>query len=301
MKKSIITSLLILAPAVVMAADHCTNPDEYTIDRRCYVPYEQKTQKPYNAVVALLDKNSVNDCTGTIVKENNNYYIYTARHCIKHDNWSPNGINSQYEDTEIYVRLQNNQILKVKRHRVETIGDWVVYKIADKDINAIADFATTKTDNMNSKNAVYDARVVGYGALKVMSDKEISDFKKAYEKYLVDEVGEEYMLKERNSKEGIKVAIGSLKKEWPELINDVDKLKESVCDYYVRYGADGCQGWQGNSGGPVFDSDGKIMAILTHGQDVIGGDDHARIGGGAPGTDGASTVSLLKGAVVIKE
>ena len=38
-----------------MAADHCTNPTEYTIDRRCYVTDKQKQQKPYNAVVEVLN------------------------------------------------------------------------------------------------------------------------------------------------------------------------------------------------------------------------------------------------------
>ena len=45
---------MIFMPSVSMAADHCTNPKEYTIDKRCYVTDEQKKEKPYNAVVALV-------------------------------------------------------------------------------------------------------------------------------------------------------------------------------------------------------------------------------------------------------
>jgi len=297
MKKYIITSLLFFVSAVAVADDSCTNPNEYTIDRRCYVSDEKKAQKPYSAVVGVLGSNNINNCTGTIVKENDAIYMYTARHCIWHKNWSGDSY-SIVDDLTVKVKLQNGTVFEVVRDEVSDKEDLAVYKFYSKDKNAVKDIAITKTDNSNSKNAVYSGvRLVGYGALKIMSDKEISDFKKAYEKYLRDTVSEEYMLKQRDEDGGIEVNWVSMSKEWPELSNDMDKLKESVCDYYVRYGGDGCQGWHGNSGGPVLDQDDKIMALLSKGPDVIGGEKHARTAGGASGTSNAGTVSFLKKVV----
>ena len=53
-------------PQFVLSADSCTNPSEYTIDRRCYVTDKQKQQKPYNATVGLIDVDGYIYCTGTL-------------------------------------------------------------------------------------------------------------------------------------------------------------------------------------------------------------------------------------------
>ena len=57
--------------------------------------------------------------------------------------------------------------------------------------------------------------------------------------------------------------------------SDVRKLKVSVCKYLSTGREKGCQGWGGNSGGPIFDSDNKIMGIHTRGNRIIGGKHHA--------------------------
>ena len=87
MKKYAISSLLFLMPFVAMAADdHCTKPDEYTIDKRCYVTDEQKSQKPYNSVVQVIipDKNGI--CTGTIVKEKDGWGLLKS-YAATEDGW----------------------------------------------------------------------------------------------------------------------------------------------------------------------------------------------------------------------
>ena len=290
MKKYIITSLLFFVSAVAMADDHCTNPNEYTIDRRCYVTDEQKTQKPYSAVVGVLGPNNINNCTGTIVKENDAIYMYTARHCIRHK------INyNNIDDLTVKVKLQNGMIFKVEQSEVSDRKDLAIYKFYLKDKNAVKNIAITKTNNDDSEDAVYSGvRLVGYGALKIMSDEEISDFKKAYEKYLRETVGEKYMLEKHDERGGINVNWVSMSNEWPELSNDMDKLKESVCEYSARQGGVGCQGWHGNSGGPILDQDNRIMAVFSTGYDTIGGEQHARTVGGVSGINRAGTVSLLK-------
>ena len=63
------------------------------------------------------------------------------------------------------------------------------------------------------------------------------------------------------------------------LFDDDSNLKLSECRYYSEYkGAVGCQGWDGNSGGPVLDSNNKVMAIITRGSMAVGGIHHAEIG-----------------------
>ena len=55
MKKIIMTSLFAFMSFASMAADHCTDPTNYKVDKRCYVTDEQKKVAPYNAVVALVN------------------------------------------------------------------------------------------------------------------------------------------------------------------------------------------------------------------------------------------------------
>lgn len=77
----IITFVLLVLPSIAMATDGCVHPEQYTIDRRCYVTDVQKERLPYNTVVALVE-DGIKYCTGTIIKdENGDLYVYTARLC----------------------------------------------------------------------------------------------------------------------------------------------------------------------------------------------------------------------------
>ena len=53
MRRIILFLLFLAVPVNLLAEDACTNPDKYTIDKRCYVTDEQKKEKPYNAVVGF--------------------------------------------------------------------------------------------------------------------------------------------------------------------------------------------------------------------------------------------------------
>ncbi len=293
MKKYIITSLLFFIPLVAGADDHCTKPNEYTIDKRCYVTEEQKTQRPYNAVVLALgvdDDGGGGNCTGTIVKEGDYYYVYTAKHCVlAKEQKKKYGFDAA---DEIDIMLQDNRKFRVKRSYIPFGEDLAIYRFYDADKSAIEKNAIAKTNKTNNPSPNPDldypgyagVRVVGHGILKIMSDKEISDFKKAYEEYLLKQ-GKRI----EGDRDGLYVNLDILNEKWPDLTNDYYNLKESVCDYYIIYGTYDCQGWKGNSGGPILDSDGNIMAVATHGNLVIGGERHARIAN----TRGSS-VSLLK-------
>ncbi len=289
MKKYIITSLLALVHVVAVAADHCTNPGEYTIDRRCYVTDEQKTQKPYNAVV-MVQGHGV--CTGTIVKgEDDKPYLYTAKHCL--------GYTIKFNEEGEYaapisttIKLQDGSFVKAKPYSVgggnmdeekddiaRDENDWGVFKFKEEDEEKLKSIAVEKsTEKLDPDSYMFadiNTRVVGYGTLKIMSDKEIKNLKKAYIKYLKEN-------KISYSDGGIiddaiytenKYADKFLKEE--DVFTDEENLKVSEC-LYGAYGGRGCQGWGGNSGGPVFDTANKIMAIVTKGGLYIaGGHNHA--------------------------
>ena len=71
------------------------------------------------------------------------------------------------------------------------------------------------------------------------------------------------------------------------------KLKLSHCTYSGTGRKIGCQGWGGNSGGPIFDDRGNIMGIHTRGNRIIGGSEHAGGESWQDATD-TSSISLLK-------
>ena len=192
-------SVLLCRP-VFAVGDACTDPDEYTIDKRCYVTEEQKLQSPYNAVVATLKDGGI-WCTGTIVKNRNDkLYMFTAKHCV---------VDKQTGDSAdiLQIQTQSGEQIAVNKMMVggykpghaalNDYGQWdrstdlVVYAFPDGYDNLastqISNKQGTKTMNLGTKT--YDARVVGYGVLKIMSDQEIDDFKQKYIEFLTTATG----------------------------------------------------------------------------------------------------------------
>ena len=296
MKKYITTSLLLFIPFMAMAADHCTNPKEYTIDKRCYVTDAQKKTKPYNAVVALVDWPTDPYCTGTIVKgKNGKPYLYTAKHCVVEDN-PYNKENTNNVEQKLTIKLQTGEELSVYKNNVGNFdatknenldGDWAVYSIKKSNVPMVE--KTNKAYSINPFVGSYNAKQVGYGMLKIMSDKEISQFKQKYIKYLKDQ--------KRITSDGTEAKYGwynggiytgsgfgynflqylneNENSYYLNIFRDSSMLKVSVCEYTSMGRAIGCQGWGGNSGGPIFDDNNKIMGIHTRGNYRIGGEVHA--------------------------
>lgn len=282
MKRYLIASLLLFIPWISMAADHCTNPKEYSVDKRCYVTLLQKAMKPYNAVVGILKPNGTKPyCTGTIVKrDDGNIYVYTAKHCIKDDS------------NKLHIILQTGQKMVVDFYDaglfgrgplIEYDGDWAIFKMNNQNVPTVSE-SKNFTPSSYSPFA-YQAKIIGYGALKIMSDKEIQKFKEDYVKYLKNEKhlnADEIKTKEYGwRKDGISSLNQNVKtfiaKKFKDnmTFKDTDKLKVSNCTYSANGQKIGCQTWGGNSGGGIFDSGGNIMAIHTRGLGVIGGPNHA--------------------------
>ena len=304
MKKIIMSSLFVFVPFMSMAADHCTNPTEYTVDKRCYVTEAQKRRKPYNAVVALVLYGQ-HYCTGTIVKgPNGRPYLYTAKHCTDDENYMVR--------SELEIKLQDGRKLSVTKnnvgnYNVETDenlnGDWAIYSIAQSDVPMVERSSKRKI-GVAPFEPYYDATDVGYGALKIMSDAEIEDFKYKYITYLKDEKNIDAKGDEKaygfydggvdTNHAYVKNFLTDNDDYWSnELKGDGSKLKLSHCTYSGTGRKIGCQGWSGNSGGPIFDNDGKIMGIHTRGAYVIGGSRHAGGESWLTATD-PSSISLLK-------
>lgn len=281
MKKYIIISLLLFIPSLAMAADHCTNPKEYTVDKRCYVTDEQKKTKPYNAVAALINGDSVY-CTGTIVKgKNGKPYLYTAKHCTQD--------KDKAVKPSLQIKLQDGRKLEVTKNKVGNYdkdnnfaGDWAIYSIKQSNIPMVEETTKIKI-GLAPFHIPYDAKVVGYGALGIMSDKEISEFRNKYIKYLKDKKNVE--TEETEASYGFRDGGIYYRNAYVQdfvhsnkaylKTSDVRKLKVSICKYLSTGRAKGCQVWSGNSGGPIFDSDNKIMGIQTRARLIIGGSHHA--------------------------
>lgn len=291
-----------------MATDHCTNPKEYTIDKRCYVTDEQKKEKPYNAVVA------VGGCTGTIAKWNRRLtntdfaglddlpYLFTAKHCTDHN-------DDNVPDKTLMIELQNGSICMVtlvgygnydRKKDTNRAGDWAVYRlpvdliknvsggyhldmlsaaVVEKEINWVHADADAKRDNRSIVN-------VGYGRLKIMSDKDIENFRQRYLNYLkwhgINREEKDVGIYEDNSvntkNETAKKFIYSsirMRHATPRLFGD-NKLKVSTCSFSSD---SHCQVWNGNSGGPLFDNENRLVGVATRGYDYIGGEVHARATG----------------------
>jgi len=289
MYKKLFVFLSLFLSANSFGADHCTNSTEYTVDKRCYVTDEQKERKPYNSVVALIDDDEFIYCTGTIVQgKNGKPYVYTAKHCILDEN--------NLVQSTLRIKLQDGTELNVTKNKVGDFdiatdenesGDWAVYSINKKDVPMVEKIFQLRVDGLGLKLPMLsNIKLVGYGTLKIMSDKEITEFKDKYIAYLkdkeeIDIQGTEYNygfvsggIETQN--EYVINFIDNNDDYWETLDSDSGRLKVSACEYFFYSGKEiGCQAWGGNSGGPIFDSGNRIMGILTRGNYIIGGEYHA--------------------------
>lgn len=286
MKKILCLFSVLIMPIVCFGAnDACTKPSEYTVDKRCYVTDAQKKQKPYNAVVGLVDSAFIY-CTGTIVKgKDGKPYLYTAKHCV---------VDQDYKvKSKLEIILQDGRELVVTKNNVGNHsekdastydGDWAVYSINEADVPSVKE-TDKERFGFGPFTSSYNTRVVGYGGLKVMSDKEIDDFKQKYIKYLQDVKN----IKSKGTEDiygfyngGVNttnsyvinfLSSGSI--NWYALKRDNINLKVSNCEYSSNGKLTNCQLWSGNSGGPIFDDKGNIMGIMTRALLIIGGKNHA--------------------------
>lgn len=283
--------------------------EQYKTDKRCYITDEQRKTQPYNAVVGILTTNDTIKCTGTVVNKNGKLYVYTAKHCIiNQSNIPQNQIRVKTQTGQIFTATEYNvgnfyrEDLVIKdnqrsepAHHIS--GDWAIYTLDDTNLPSVE--LTDKLKIKIKDNTLhYDARIVGYGSLKIMNDKEIKDFKQQYIDYL--KTHNKVVLNKDNQKtygfvdKGINttndfvynfmVFLNKSKRDYYEdMFKNNDMLKVSRCAYTSDGKYHNCQIWGGGSGGAVFDNKDNLMAIHTRGHAYIGGDLHA---------DGVGSINL---------
>lgn len=270
-------------------ADACTDSSSYTIDRRCYVQNEELSNAPYNAVVYLADVYK-NRCSGVVVKYEDKFYLYTVKHCV---------FNYGNIKKNINVSVPPKLFVWAKQHNILPHQDLAIYAIKNKDLPYVImdeDFDYSAED--------IDVKVVGYGALKIMSDEEIKDFIKKYVTFLKSvsrsKSGEEYLKEHyidmsnpdivQKQFEVIGVPykhptaqdfLEDLHERYREYYSDIfenTKLQVSRCKHNDTTGRDFCQVWGGTSGGGMFNQNNELVGIITKGSLVIGRPNrHARL------------------------
>jgi hypothetical protein len=205
------------------------------------------------------------------------------------------------------IKLQDGNVLNtainaVGRGYVGTDYDWAIYEVLSKD--EIAYVETSNKTKWRNKN--YDARIIGYGSLKIMSDKEINVLKEKYIRYLknrknIKSNGSEirygwYHDGIDTKNQYVRNFIANLSPSYyKNIFEDGEHLKVSYCTYSSNGERKNCQSWTGNSGGGIFDDEGNLMAIHHSGYHIIGGTYHASPD--IPGMINEHTVNLLKGPV----
>lgn len=251
-----ILSAINRASVYVNEKDRCENAGAsskwFTIDRRCYVTEEQKTKSPYNAVVGIYGELYAETpiCTGVIVKSdyNGRLYVYTAAHCVK---------NNDVDDTAniIFAKTQDGQTMTLEPLYISSAGDWAVYKIPEKQQNIpyvyVAEYSPEEPVD-----------IIGYGSLSILNDAQIVDMRMVYKKY----IGKIEDLFVKNPPEEV---LNKFARETYVINNRDAKLKGSFSCYakltvnHASSDKTSCQIWQGNSGGPVFNADGKLVALVV--------------------------------------
>lgn len=270
--------ILFCVPTVGMGADSCTNPKEYTVDRRCYVT---DAKKPFDSVVYLVSIVG-NYCSGVMINgDDGKKYIYTATHCVLPDDKPIERISKN-----ITAKTFSGRTMTAKFDKVIGDGQVALYVIDKKGLS----LAEIGKENALEK----DIHVVGYGNFEILSDETIKKFKAEYIDYLSREKsiyanGDEYLYgfvsdggiiynsdrkKEYYYNDYIKDFWNFLYINNQELYDSIfgdPKLKMSTCKYSGDSYFDGCQAVRGDSGGGVFDENGNVIGIILKAEHVIGG------------------------------
>lgn len=275
MKKLAFVIFCCLPVSLFANSDSCNSPLEYTIDKRCYVTTEQKQIKPYNAVAYVLETG----CSASIVKNNNQLYVYTAKHCtdIDFDKIPNQKLDVRLQDGRIFSATSTNMGHYDITNDEDKDGDWAIY-LLDGDTTDVPYVNISQIFQNDTHNAEADALSVGYGNLKIMSDAEIENFKNAYINYLQEHPTEKTgFVKNGIDTNNIAVQnfLETLDMEQYIDIFSNNELKQSECKIKADGSTHYCQTWHGDSGGGVFDNSGNILRIITRGYSFIGGEQHA--------------------------
>ncbi|GHT57900.1 hypothetical protein FACS18945_3140 [Bacteroidia bacterium] len=240
-----------------IAADHTTNPKDYTIDMREYVDWNTA---PYNSIVqvAILEGGH---CTGTMTTGKK---ILTAAHCGK-------SLEAAGQMRFInHLRTIYKAEKFITGEGVANSRDWSIISVKDPNNQT----PSIRISSHLSGDA--DVKTVGFGGMKILSDKEIQQVRKAYVKYLDNSEG--FDMSSRISRfiaffnseldvyayyadtDYIKFKNSDEYKAVSDIfLSDANNLKSSNCNVSFNssniLSASKCQNWGGDSGGPMLYKD----------------------------------------------
>ena len=258
--KRIFAFLLLFIPTFCLA-DACTNQNEYTIDKRCYVTDSIWKNRPYKHILKMYDNaENIVFCTANMVAGK----IVTAKHCVENKDVS-NITFIAHTGTRISVQYINTETNLYDYAPISQ--DWVV-------LTPKAEF-----QNFVKENSIYNVQdfsdfadssfvIIGYGGLKILNDKEIKNLKKAYFEYLQATDAANSSIKDDKTASvnqkigGFKDAITSYLHKYgfnsaEDVFMDTNKMKLSICAYVENLSelnmiSAKCQVWAGNSGGGLY-------------------------------------------------
>ena len=275
-KIPVVFALMTMVPNMCWAlSDACTNPKEYTIERRCYLTEDAWQRAPYKHVLKMWRKaDGKVYCTANMAFGQ----IVTARHCIEDYNVSDLKFIA-FDGREITARYFGYEA-EFPYGSYEAFGPDIVFLTP-----SAKDAAFVKSNSVNTAESINSVTSgsfvsVGCGGLKILSDKEIDLFQRAYNEFLKH--NKEYVARNSDDDFGKPILDNGqtmnltylLGREFFEKINpylikyglgtaediftnDGKNIKASLCNGFEQpdegrhlYGY--CKGWYGDSGGGVY-------------------------------------------------
>ncbi|MBR1380012.1 MAG: hypothetical protein IJ560_00270 [Alphaproteobacteria bacterium] len=297
---TILISIFITNSAIVTAMG-----DTYMTDHRRYIDDKEWSNAPYRHVLAIIDSKNTVYGTANMV----NGKILTARHCI-------DGIKNPYfrafDGTRFYGDMSGAIMGDYNIGNDDNPdGDWAVIPSRD-DMHAFIEKNSVSVTDMPPGER--NTELVGFGALKVMSDQEIVNFKRAYNEYLVDlrvngkdnlhgpmiqnfiaaidgnsivdNTNRKYVYMNTDTSRTFRANIAKYAQKYnldTNMFRDTARLKAGECrvnftNSNLNHTPNTCQGWHGNSGGGLFSKIGNkwtLVGMLTRSISIIGGKNHA--------------------------
>lgn len=271
--KTISSLLFMFIPIICFGfEDSCTNPKDYTIDRRCYVSDETWAKLPHKYVLKMYDKEiDLVFCAANMVSGK----IVTAQHCFNDRDLK--NVEFIAFDGTIITAEKLNIYTDEWGFSPDFWDDWAV-------LTPKPEFKSFVTDNSiyNIKDISNDSQqtyiTIGCGGLKILSDEEIEKFKNTYTEFLKNNTKykESSAFGDFTDEATVDITTAIMKHDFLEDIEpylqktgmgtsqdifvDSNNLKLSVCDTALEYegiedknwGFSRCQSWHGNSGGGMY-------------------------------------------------
>lgn len=289
--------LLLFYPVICSALDDaCTKPDEYKIERRCYVDDNMWQKAPYKYVLKMYSKSKDRVfCAANMVSGK----IVTAKHCLENDQVSDIEFIA-FDGKKISVK-NNDYVMGTGDFRYNDYEDWAVLTPISEDSEFVINNSINDTASFDVGDYWADGSFIstGCGQLKILSDKEIEAFKKAYLEYLeehAEELRGSFLSDNEMTDHKQTIKISSIKallkadayfSKYGFTVKDIfwdqNNLKASVCDSvgvsFNNIMNTSCKAFCGDSGGGIYQTTNNQQAKNNLVSDTFCDDNSCRFTG----------------------